>query len=560
MALRVPKSSYPQLFKDGYKNIQGVDEAVLRNIQAIHELTEIVRTSFGKNKMVINHLEKLFVTNDATTIIRELEVVHPAAKLLVMASQQQEQEVGDATNFVMIMAGELLQKAEYLLRMGLHPSEIIQGYEIARDKVSEILQEFCIESVKDLKSPKELSKAVKTTISSKQYGNEDILTPLVIEAAHLVMPKNPQNFNVDNIRVVKVMGSSIHESRVVKGMVFGREPEGIVRKVNNGKIAVFTCSLDLTQTETKGTVLIHNAKEMLNFTKGEEHHMEKVFKELADADIKVVVTGSSIGELALHYLNRFNIMVVKVLSKFDLRRLCKVLDANALARLGVPTPEEMGYCDIVETVEIGGDRVTVFRQENETTKTATIIIRGATQNHLDDIERAIDGGINIVKAIGRDNRLVPGAGATEMELLKQLVTFEIFPRTIAENSGLDATKVLAKLYSIHYNADIAAGTTTTKTTKGSDTTIDDAEGCKDESQDAKNYNRLIGVDIENEEDGGGVCNVVEKGILDCYASKLWAIKFATDAALTVLRVDQIIMSKPAGGPKAPKQNPNWDED
>ncbi|CAJ0757790.1 6136_t:CDS:2, partial [Entrophospora sp. SA101] len=169
------------------------------------------------------------------------------------------------------MAGELLQKAEYLLRMGLHPSEIIQGYEIARDKVSEILQE----SVKDLKSPKELSKAVKTTISSKQYGNEDILTPLVIEAAHLVMPKNPQNFNVDNIRVVKVMGSSIHESRVVKGMVFGREPEGIVRKVNNGKIAVFTCPLDLTQTETKGTVLIHNAKEMLNFTKGEEHHMEK---------------------------------------------------------------------------------------------------------------------------------------------------------------------------------------------------------------------------------------------------------------------------------------------
>ncbi|CAJ0746737.1 13744_t:CDS:2 [Entrophospora sp. SA101] len=194
------------------------------------------------------------------------------------------------------------------------------------------------------------------------------------------------------------------------------------------------------------------------------------------------------------------------LQKFDLRRLCKVLDANALARLGVPTPEEMGYCDIVETVEIGGDRVTVFRQENETTKTATIIIRGATQNHLDDIERAIDGGINIVKAIGRDNRLVPGAGATEMELLKQLVTFEIFPRTIAENSGLDATKVLAKLYSIHYNADIAAGTTTTKITKGSDTTIDDVEGCKDESQDAKNYNRLIGVDIENEEDGGGVYN------------------------------------------------------
>ncbi len=185
---------------------------------------------------------------------------------------------------------------------------------------------------------------------------------MVIEATLLVLPKNPQHFNVDNIRIVKIMGSNIHESKVVKGMVFGREPEGIVHKSLKSKIAIFTCPLDLSQTETKGTVLIHNANEMLNFTKGEEQQIEKIFKEFDEAGIKVVVTGNSVGELALHFLNRFNIMVVKVLSKFDLRRLCRVVGASALTRLGVPTAEEMGYCDIVETVEIGGDRVTVFRQ------------------------------------------------------------------------------------------------------------------------------------------------------------------------------------------------------
>jgi T-complex protein 1 subunit theta len=219
-----------------------------------------------------------------------------------------------------------------------------------------------VDSVKDCRSKSELEKSIKSSIASKQYGYEDLLTNLVIEATSIVLPKNPQHFNVDSVRVVKILGGNIYESKVVKGMVFGREPEGTVKKSLKSKIAVFTCPLDLAQTETKGTVLIHNAKEMLNFTKGEEQQIEKIFKEFEAAGIKIVVTGSSLGELALHYLNRYNIMVVKVLSKFDLRRLCRVVGATALARLGVPTAEEMGYCDVVETVEIGGDRVTVFRQ------------------------------------------------------------------------------------------------------------------------------------------------------------------------------------------------------
>ncbi|RUP45988.1 T-complex protein 1 theta subunit [Jimgerdemannia flammicorona] len=641
MALRVPKSTLPQLFKEGYKFSQGVDEAVLRNIEAVHELAEIVRTSLGpngRNKMVINHLEKLFVTNDAATIIRELEVVHPAAKLLVMASQQQEAEVGDATNFVVVFAGELLQNAEYLLRMGLHPSEIVQGYELAREKTLEILEgvytipsmnlsydifraafpililprpipylfmmallstELAVDKITDLKSRDQLLKPVRTAIAAKQFGHEELLSNLVIEAVLSIMPKNPKDFNVDNVRVVKIMGSSVHESRVVRGMVFGREPEvacvaaiypkhqnicpkfniidypiGVIHRAEKAKVGIFTCPLDIAQTETKGTVLIHNAAEMLNFTKGEESHMEKIFKELADSGVKVVVTGGGVGELALHYLNRFDILVVKVLSKFDLRRLCRVTGATALARLGAPTPEEMGFCDVIETIEIGGDRVTVFRQEDEKSRTVTIVLRGATSNHLDDIERAVDDGVNVVKAVTKDGRLVPGAGATEMELNKRLLAvgertpglnqhsikkfaeaLEVIPRTLAENAGLDATEVLSKLYAAHYKEEDGGMAV------GVDVEVRFFKGFVMSTSVVSRFamtNLLSSFNLKNETDG--TQDAVKAGIYDVLTAKYWGIKYATDAALTILRVDQIIMSKPAGGPKPPKNQQNWDED
>jgi T-complex protein 1 subunit theta len=270
------------------------------------------------------------------------------------------------------------------------------------------------------------------------------------------MPKDPKNFNVDSIRVVKILGASIHDSTVIKGMVFGRSPESTVQKAFKSKVAIFMSGIDVALTETKGTVLIKNATEMLDFSKGEEKNLEAAIKELADAGVKVVVSGSGIGELALHFLNRYNMVVVKVLSKFDIRRLCRVTGATPLTRFGVPTPEEMGYCDVVEAVEIGSDRCTVFRQDSEITKTSTIVLRGGTQNSLDDLERAIDDGVNVLKNITRDGRLIAGAGAFEIEIARRLAqvaeqtpginqyaiqkfaeSFEIIPRTLAQNAGLD---------------------------------------------------------------------------------------------------------------------------
>jgi T-complex protein 1 subunit theta len=414
----------------------------------------------------------MILTSDAATILRELDVVHPAAKLLVMASQQQEAEMGDATNLVIILAGELLKKAEDLLRMGLKASDIVIGYEKAQKFALETLEELEVDKVENMRDQEELSKAIRTVIASKQNGNEEFLAELVSEAVLSVLPNNPANFNVDNIRVVKIMGGSLDQSRVVKGMVFPKEPDGSVKKATKAKVGVYTCPIDVSQTETKGTVLLHNAKEMVDFTQGEESQLETSIKELYDSGLRVVVVGDRVGDLAMHYLNRFGILCIRILSKFELRRVCRVVGATPLARLGAPMPDEMGNIDVVETLEIGGDRVTVFRQEDEVTRTATLVLRGATQNHLDDVERAVDDGVNVVKAISRDPRLVPGAGATETQLVERIQAFgektpglsqyaikkyaeafEVVPRTLAESCGLDATEVLSRLYAAHHNSE-----------------------------------------------------------------------------------------------------------
>ncbi|KAJ2016868.1 T-complex protein 1 subunit theta [Coemansia sp. S680] len=298
MALRVPQAGGPQLFKEGYKNLQGLEEVILRNIAATKEMSEITRTSFGpqgRNKMVVNHLGKLIVTSDAATIIRELEVVHPAAKLLVMASQQQEAEAGDGTNTVLIFGSELLQRAEPLLRMGLHPSEIARGYEAALVAALEGLETLATDSVGNWNNSSEVLKAVRSAVAAKQYGQEAGLSALVAEAVLAAMPaKDASRFNVDNVRVVKVLGGSLAQSRVVHGMVFPTAPVTSVRRAQCVRVAVFACAVDVGQTETKGTVLLHTAGDLLAYTKGEEAQMDAAMAELHEAGVGAIICGSGV--------------------------------------------------------------------------------------------------------------------------------------------------------------------------------------------------------------------------------------------------------------------------
>lgn len=524
------------LLKEGTKHITGLDDVIVQSISAVKDLVKIVRTSYGPqgmNKMIINHLEKLFVTNDAATIIKELEVIHPAAKLTVLASQMQEQEIGDGTNFVLVFAGELLQNAETLVAKGLHPSDIISGYTLAAEKSQEILKELTVFTVDKPNDLAQVTKCLRSVIAAKQYGYEDLLGPLIAKACIQVLPKDFKGFNVDNVRVAKILGGSVLDTQVIKGHVLARDVEGTIKHITNAKVAVFAGGIDIAKPDTKDTVLIKTADDLLNYNKSEEQAMEKIIKEISESGAKVVVAGSAIGEIALHFLERYKLMVVKVPSKFELRRIAKAVGATPLVRLGRPTAEELGYCDYINVEEIGSTKVTIFRQDSDQGQIATLVVRASTQNILDDVERAIDDGVNAYKAVLTDPRFVPGAGAVEIELSRRLQqygdstpglvqyaikkfgeAFEVVPCTLAENGGHKTTDIISSLYASHQKGNINDG-------------------------------------IEIEE--GEIKNALELGILDSQLTKSTAIRLATDAAITILRVDQIIMAKTAGGPKPPRQ-------
>jgi T-complex protein 1 subunit theta len=525
------------LLKDGARHFSGVEEAMLKNIEACKQLSTITRTSlgpYGLNKMVVNNLEKLFVTTDAATIMKELEVHHPAARLIVMAAKLQETEVGDGTNLVVILAGELLRMAEELIQTGLHPSDIIVGYEKASQFVAEQLPLLSCFEARELNSVEEVEKCLVPVVASKVYGYEKHLARCAAEAC-VIVTENNQKFDLDNVRVVKIQGGVLDHTKTYRGMVLSRSAEGSVKHVKNAKVAVYNCPLDPQQSDTKGTVLIKSATELKSYSRGEEEIAQKLVEDIHAAGVQVLILGGSVAEIVMHYLELKGIMVVKVNSKFEMRRVSRMLNATTVVRLGAPVPEEVGFADEVSNEEIGGTKVTLIRRESESSKVATIVIRASTQNILDDTERALDDALNTFRSMTRDNRFLPGAGACEAEIAKRVKNFatshpgldqyailryaqafEIIPKTLAETSGADANHILSKIY-------------------------------------AEN-NSKVGVDIEN-----NAAKDLSETVVDHLVTKQWAIKLASDVALTVLRVDQIIMAKPSGGPNMNKK-PVMEED
>lgn len=326
---------------------------------------------------------------------------------------------------------------------------------------------------------------------------------------------------MDNIRIEKILGSSLAMSSVVKGMVVPRDTEGNVKRATDAKIAVFNSSLDPQSSDTKQTVLLKSAEELSTYSGTEEANTLKIIDDILSSGIKVIICGGSVHEMCMHFLERNGILVLKVASKFDIRRICRSIGATPLVRLTRPHPEELGFADLVEVQEIGSTKVTVIK--NEESVVNTILLRGSNKNMMDDAEFAIDDAVRTFKQVLKTPVFVAGAGQAEMQLAKQICeiatnepgldqyaiqkfgkALEIIPRMIAVQAGIDGNKIISELYA-----------------------------------------EMGGVDVEE----GGRCDAVARMIYDHLETKKNAIKLATEATATILRVDQIIMSKPAGGPK-----------
>lgn len=534
------------MLKHGASHSQGVQDAIIRNLEACEALTTITRTSLGPNgmnKLVVNHIGKTFVTSDCATMLSQMDVNHPAAKMLRLAAEMQEQEIGDGTNFVCTFGGEILTKAQKLLRMGLKPVEITNGYSMATRKALEILEATSFDSVKDIRDEQEVTQLMSTVMASKNVDSS--IAEWVAKACIASTPANGQ-FRVQNVRVATILGSGMADTFMLPGLATTRctQSKTSIKCVNEAKVAVFVNPLDINDTDSKGNVLMKNAEDLKNYNKSEEAWMDAQVKLIADSGVNVCVFGGKCSDMALHYLERYGQMVITTASKFELRRICDVVNATSQMRAGTVKPSDIGYCKQISEVEYGETTVMNFQvHEGEAAAMSTIVVRASSKSLLDDAERAINDGVNVYRQLIRNPRLVPGGGATELMLARQIAdyadtvsgleqyaikayaeAFEIIVGSLAANSGRIATDVVAELYAAHN-----AG------------------------------KQLMGVNVTMESTEG-ICDMSEAGVWDCLATKQTALQLIVNTATDILRVDTIIMARMAGGPKPKGPNKNWDKD
>eukprot|EP01055_Gregarina_sp_Pseudo9_P005825 Gregarina_sp_Pseudo_9__5824@NODE_890_length_2090_cov_25_027304_g836_i0_p1_GENE_NODE_890_length_2090_cov_25_027304_g836_i0NODE_890_length_2090_cov_25_027304_g836_i0_p1_ORF_typecomplete_len565_score179_26Cpn60_TCP1/PF00118_24/2_4e120_NODE_890_length_2090_cov_25_027304_g836_i02411935 len=548
----------PALLKEGTRHYQGQEEAVYRNIDAAKKLAEIVKSCYGPtamSKLVNNFLDKRFLTCDVATIVSELEVQHPAAKVLVLAAQMQASEFGDGTNFVILFAAELLHGAAQLMGSGIHLSAVIQGYDLALQKALEVFEGQTSYRLPQMTNKQELVKVCMPVIATKLKKTDLAFVELLVESCLSVMPENPLEFNTDNIRVAKVVGGSLSQSFLVNGMVLHREPKTAAREKKECKVCVLANALEASNTEGTATVLINTPEELMNFSKTEESEMETLIKGFHDAGVEALIVGGHINPLALHYLDKYDMFAVATPSKFDIKRFCRTLRVPALQRMAPPMAEEVGVAEFIGVQEYGSQIYTVVRGKD--TKVSTVVLRGPTRTILEEVERAIDDVVSLVKASTKDPRFVAGAAAMEYEVAQAVLNYastlsgleqyavekfgtalQVFGKILAENAGQNAMETMAQLQSAHKTGKKEVGVDISKMT-GVVTRDATKEIPASSLDDASAYSDLT------------------FPVYDHYMTKRWGLRLAVDAALTVLRVDQIIMSKPAGGPKMPDRG-NWD--
>uniref|UniRef100_A0A8C5RNF0 T-complex protein 1 subunit theta n=1 Tax=Laticauda laticaudata TaxID=8630 RepID=A0A8C5RNF0_LATLA len=546
MAAHIPMApGLPQMLKAGMKYFSGLQESLFSNLMACKVLMQCLRTCYGPlghNKLVINHLGKMFQSSHATTILKELELESPMACLLRSAVETQQEEMGDGTNFVVLLAGALLENAEKLLRSGVSMVHIRAGYNMACKEVLRLLPGLVCISLKNPHNQEEVQWVMQSIMGSKFFGYQKFLSKLVATACIKVAPPNHTAFNPEHIRVFKAPGGGILNSYVLEGMLIPTEAEGIIKRVERARIAVYCCPFGISRMEAKNTVMFESATQMKNFGKTEENLLTERVLGLVKAGVNVMVVGGRVESLALFYADRCRIMVVRLPSRMQLQQLCQMVGATLLYKPTVPSPEDIGHCYRVYTTEIGSTVVLVFSQHGTPCPLATVVLRGATGEMLDCLEAAIQDGVQVYKNLGTDARFLPGAGATEMALSVRLSTLGMYYpgceqygilefsqalktvlATLADNAGLPVNEIMAKMEIQHQLGN-------------------------------QNTGILLGVEEASTMDAA------MEGILDPFLVKHRGIVLASQIAVTLLGVSDIMVAKKSGGPKPRGDNPNWDKE
>lgn len=498
-------------------------DAQRMNIMAGKILSETIRTTLGPkgmDKMLVDSMGDVVITNDGVTILREMDIAHPAAKMLVEIAKNQEEVVGDGTTTAVIIAGELLKKAEELLEDGIHPTTIIIGYRNAVAKVHEILNDISL----DAKDEDTLMKVAMTAMTGK--GSEKAKEPLAKILVEAVM-KVEEEGKVDkkNINIQRVSGSSVDESEIIDGVLVdkGRADPNMPKKVENAKIALLKYPLEIKDLEADAKINLTDPAQMQAFLDNEEQMIQEMVDKIIDSGANVLFCQKGIDDLALHYLSRAGILAVKRTKKSDMTRLKKATGANIVTNIEDLSKADLGEAGIVYEKKVF-DQLMIFIEQCKDPKAVSIILRGSTKHVTAEIERAMEDAMGVVSATLEDGKVLIGGGAPEIEIAKQLKEYadtisgreqlsvtafaeslEIVPKTLAENAGLDSIDVLVDLRAAHEQSS------------------------------------SMGLDVFE----GEVMDMGIKGVIEPQRVKRQAIQSAEEATEMILRIDDMIAASGA---------------
>ncbi len=508
-------------------------DAQSRNIMAAKAVAESVRTTLGPkgmDKMLVDSIGDVTITNDGATILDKMEIDHPAAKMMVEIAKTQEEEVGDGTTTAVVIAGELLKKAEDLLDQNIHPTMIIKGFRSAKIKALEILNEIA----EDLKpgDVETLEKIAMTAMIGKgSEAAKEPLAKLAVEAVRTVINPETKTIEKDDIKIEKKQGGSIDDTELIKGIVIDKEiaHSGMPKKVKDAKIALLDCALEVKDTETTAEIRITNPDQLQAFLDQESKMLKEMVRKVIASGCTVVFCQKGVDDLAQHYLAKEKITVARRVKKSDIEKLAKATGASIVFNLEEMSAKDLGYAGLVEEKKIAGEEM-IFVRECKNPKAVSILVRGGTEHVVDEAKRSMDDAVLGVIASIEVGKVVTGAGSVELELAKRLKKYaekvggreqvainafaeaiEIIPRTLAESTGKDPIDILVLLKTEHENGMI--------------------------------YN---GIDVFN----GKSMDAKKAGVIEPLKIKTQAIKAATEAAEMILRIDDVITSKTPSMPGA----------
>jgi len=527
------------ILKEGTSRNRGRD-AQRGNILAAKIIAETVRTSLGPrgmDKMLVDSFGDVTITNDGATILDEMEVQHPAAKMMVEVAKTQDDEVGDGTTTSVVVAGELLKKAEELIDKDVHPTVIVDGYRQASTWALEILQEIALKA--DPSDKQILRRVAEVSLASKLLAeHKESMAELAVNAVLQVAEKTPGGFNVDieDIKVEKKPGESLTDTELIKGIVLDKEivHPGMPKRVEEAKIALVDLPLEVEKTEFDAKINIENPDQMKAFLDEEENMLKNMVDKIADTGANVLLCEKGIDDVAQHYLAKDGILAVRRVKQSDIEKLVKATGAKVISNLDDLKSSDLGYAKIVEEKKVADDKM-VFIEGCKNPKAVTILVRGGSERLVDEAERSLHDALCVVRDVIREPLVVAGGGAPEAEMARRLrehsqklsgkeqlavIAFadalETVPMALAENAGLEPIDIMVQLRAAHEKGQIWAG-----------------------------------VDIED----GKVSNLEEKGILEPLSVKAQVIKSATEAAGMILKIDDVIAaakSKEGKGPAGPK--------